>query len=92
MSLDCKVALDLAKHESEQGDYHPVVCPECSSTDIDFQEKLWIRREVLGMKSGVLQVTGAYEELDDSFVPGSECFYCTTCGHEWLLPEEIEYV
>ena len=60
MSLDCKVALDLAKHEREQGDYHAVVCPECSSTDIDFQEKVWIRREVLGMKGGVLQVSGAF--------------------------------
>ena len=73
MSLDCKVALDLAKHESEQGDYHRV-CPECSSTDIDFQEKVWVRREVLGTKGGVLQVSGAYEELRRQLRAGERVF------------------
>lgn len=92
MPLDCKVAYDLAKHEREQDEHRPVVCPECSGTEIDFQEKVWVRREVLGTKNGVLQVSGAYEELDDGFEPGSECFYCTTCGHEWPIPEEIRYV
>lgn len=69
----------------------PIVCPECSGVEVDFQEKVWVRRKIHGIENGVLQVTSAYEETE-SFVPDSECFYCTACDHEWPLPEEIKYV
>lgn len=84
--------------EDEGHEILEVICPYCGNSDEDeiiWQEKVWVKRTVLGMRAGTSEVIvlGDSEVVQDdaSCDDGSESLLCCECLHTWLPENGFEH-
>jgi hypothetical protein len=71
----------------------PFHCPHCGSAEVQYQEPVWTRRNILQQQDGVLYVDGLASPIWDASLEDMAILFCMRCFTETPITDyDIEFV